>query len=129
VASDTNDFVTPVQIVADSIADFRSGFLSQVYETGRYRKITKSEACRIQGFPDSFLLPDTRQRWMKLIGNSVAVPVIKVLAKAIVETGVFDDNGFITKEEILQIQFSRQQNAIKKTYNKQGIQTELFQIV
>ena len=28
---------------------------------------------------------------MKLIGNSVAVPVIKILAKAVVETGVFDE--------------------------------------
>jgi hypothetical protein len=29
---------------------------------------------------------------MKLLGNSVSVPVIEVLAKAIVDTGVFDEN-------------------------------------
>jgi hypothetical protein len=27
---------------------------------------------------------------MKLLGNSVSVPVIEVLAKAIIDTGVFD---------------------------------------
>ncbi|MCU0468214.1 MAG: hypothetical protein MUF58_06390 [Arcicella sp.] len=35
-------------------------------------------------------LPENRARWMKLLGNSVSVPVIEVLAKAIIETGVFD---------------------------------------
>ena len=57
----------------------------------QYRRITQSEACRIQGFPDDFILPPTRPRWMKLIGNSVAVPVIKILANAVVKTGVFDE--------------------------------------
>lgn len=127
VASDTNDFVTPVHIEADSIETFRAEFLSQVYETGRYRKITKSEACRIQGFPDDFILPETRQRWMKLIGNSVAVPVVKVLANAIVKTGVFADNDFLTEDAVLQFQYNRQQDAIQKTYIKQSTQTELFQ--
>lgn len=32
---------------------------------------------------------------MKLIGNSVAVPVIKMLANAVVNTGVFDGQGKI----------------------------------
>lgn len=30
---------------------------------------------------------------MKLIGNSVSVPVIEMLGKAIKETGVFDENN------------------------------------
>ena len=64
---------------------------SHVYRPRNYRRITKSEACRIQGFPDNYLLPPTRPRWMKLIGNSVAVPVIKILANAVVGTGVFDE--------------------------------------
>ena len=48
---------------------------------------------RIQGFPEDFELPPTRQRWMKLIGNSVTVPVIDKITKAIVATGVFDGNN------------------------------------
>jgi len=95
VASDTNDFIATEPIDADTIEDFRKKFMERVYRPRNYRRITQSEACRIQGFPDNYILPPTRPRWMKLIGNSVAVPVIKILANAVVETGVFkekDDN-------------------------------------
>ena len=78
-------------IDADTIEDFRREFMERVYRPRNYRRITKSEACRIQGFPDNYILPPTRPRWMKLIGNSVAVPVIKILANAVVNTGVFDE--------------------------------------
>lgn len=91
VASDTNDFVATEPIDADTIEDFRKEFMERVYRPRNYRRITQSEACRIQGFPDDYILPPTRPRWMKLIGNSVAVPVIKVLANAVVGTGVFDE--------------------------------------
>lgn len=91
VASDTNDFVATESIDADTIEKFREEFMEHVFRSGNYRRISKSEACRIQGFPDNYILPTTRPRWMKLIGNSVAVPVIKILAKAVVETGVFDE--------------------------------------
>lgn len=96
VASDTNDYVTTENINADNIEDFRARFMKTVYRTGNYRQISKQEACRIQGFPSDFLLPPTRTRWMKLIGNSVAVPVVKMLANAIVNTGVFEGQGEIT---------------------------------
>lgn len=90
VASDTNDFVATRSVEAETIEDFREVFMERVYRPQNYRKITKSEACRIQGFPADYKLPPTRPRWMKLIGNSVAVPIIKILASAVVETGVFD---------------------------------------
>jgi len=91
VASDTNDFITTTQIKADSIEKWKENFLKEVYNSRNFRQITKSEACKIQGFPADFILPTSRPRWMKLIGNSVAIPVIKVLAKAVVETGVFEE--------------------------------------
>lgn len=90
VASDTNDYVTTENISADNIDEFRIKFMQSVYRKGNYRKISKQEACRIQGFPADYLLPPTRARWMKLIGNSVAIPVIKMLANAIVNTGIFE---------------------------------------
>lgn len=89
VASDTNDFISTESIDAETIEEFRKEFMENVFRPGNYRKITQSEACRIQGFPDNFILPPTRPRWMKLIGNSVAVPVVKILADAVVKTGVF----------------------------------------
>lgn len=96
VASDTNDYVTTENLNADNIEEFRAKFMESVYRAGNYRQISKQEACRIQGFPANFLLPPTRARWMKLIGNSVAVPVIKMLANAIVNTGVFEGQENIT---------------------------------
>jgi DNA (cytosine-5)-methyltransferase 1 len=90
VASDTNDFVATEPIDAETIEDFRKEFMERIYRPKNFRKITQSEACRIQGFPDNFMLPPSRPRWMKLIGNSVAVPVIKILVNAVVGTGVFD---------------------------------------
>ncbi len=45
----------------------------------------------IQGFPKDYILPENRTRWMKLVGNSVSVPVIDVLYKAILDTGIFDN--------------------------------------
>jgi len=96
VASDTNDYITLKDIPHTS--NYREEFLEKVYFKNKYRKITKSEACRIQGFPPNFKLPESRARWMKLIGNSVSVPVIEVLTKAIVDTGVldFEENKLLT---------------------------------
>jgi DNA (cytosine-5)-methyltransferase 1 len=90
VASDTNDFVTTQIIKAKNQTDHKKEFIDKVYAKENYRRITREEACLIQGFPKDYVLPDSRARWMKLIGNSVSVPVIDILVKAIIETGVFD---------------------------------------
>lgn len=92
VASDSNDFVTTVSITSDNPQDFKQQFLERVYFPRNFRKITKEEACRVQGFPSDFILPSTRARWMKLIGNSVSVPVIRQLAQAVLQTGVFGES-------------------------------------
>lgn len=89
VASDTNDYVATVPIKADSAAEWRRQFMTQVYRPANYRKISKREACKIQGFPADFILPESRAKWMHLVGNSVAVPVVRMLAEAVVRTGVF----------------------------------------
>ena len=47
------------------------------------RKLTPREAARLQGFPDTFVLPNSDAQTYKQFGNSVAVPVIKALAKEI----------------------------------------------
>jgi DNA (cytosine-5)-methyltransferase 1 len=90
VASDTNDFVTHQSISATNQQEFKAKFIAEIYRTKNFRKITKPEACRIQGFPDDFTLPENRTKWMKLIGNSVSVPVIASLGQAILDTGLFD---------------------------------------
>lgn len=97
VASDTNDYIATIDIEAATPEDYKRQFMNKIYRPGKYRQITKSEACMIQGFPADFILPDTRARWMKLIGNSIAVSLVKMLAKSVVETGVFCEDDYVRK--------------------------------
>ncbi|MEY2978218.1 MAG: DNA cytosine methyltransferase [Prochlorotrichaceae cyanobacterium] len=91
VSTDTNDYVATKDIKPNNIEEYKKQFIDEIYKPGLYRKITQSEACLIQGFPRSFKLPDARSRWMRLIGNSVSIPVIEMLCQAIIETNVFSD--------------------------------------
>jgi len=90
VASDTNDFITTEKIETQNEEDFKKIFIEEIYKKGKYRRITKEEACVIQGLPEDFELPENRAKWMKLVGNSVSVPVIEVLIKSIIDTEVFE---------------------------------------
>lgn len=49
------------------------------------RKLTPRECARLQGFPDSFIIPVSNSQAYKQFGNSVAVPVIRAIAKRIIE--------------------------------------------
>ena len=91
VASDSNDFVAMKDVNAENDHDYKQAFLNEIFHKKLFRKISKEEACLIQGFPKDFELPESRSRWMKLIGNSVSVPVIQVLGQAILATGCLDD--------------------------------------
>lgn len=94
VASDTNDFVALQDIEAEDEESYKQAFLDEIFHKKLYRKISKEEACLIQGFPKDFKLPESRSRWMKLVGNSVSLPVIQMLGQAIVDTGCFSDVDF-----------------------------------
>lgn len=94
VASDTNDFVSTEDLQAPTEEEWKNNFIQKIFIANKYRKITKSEACKIQGFPPDFKLPESRARWMHLIGNSVAVPVVKMLTSSIALTGVFDEKDW-----------------------------------
>jgi DNA (cytosine-5)-methyltransferase 1 len=91
VASDTNDFVALKGIEAVDEQGYKQAFLDEIFHKKLFRKISKEEACLIQGFPKDFKLPESRSRWMNLIGNSVSVPVIQMLGQAIIETGCLGD--------------------------------------
>lgn len=49
------------------------------------RKMTPREWARLQGFPDSFIIPVADASAYKQFGNSVAVPAIQATAKKIIE--------------------------------------------
>jgi DNA (cytosine-5)-methyltransferase 1 len=48
------------------------------------RMLTPRECARLQGFPDSFVIPVAKTAAYKQFGNSVAVPVISAIAKQII---------------------------------------------
>ncbi len=50
------------------------------------RKITPKEASRLQGFPESFVIPVSDTQAYKQFGNSVSVPVIRELAREILSS-------------------------------------------
>ena len=52
------------------------------------RKLTPREAARLQGFPDSFIIPVSNAQAYKQFGNSVCVPAIRAITKKIVKAMV-----------------------------------------
>jgi DNA (cytosine-5)-methyltransferase 1 len=49
------------------------------------RKMTPREWARLQGFPDSFVIPVSDAQAYKQFGNSVAVPAIQAVGKQILK--------------------------------------------
>ena len=60
---------------------------------GKVRRLTPTEAKRIMGFPEDFTFPVSDEKAVELLGNSVAIPVIRAIAKEIVATGLFDPSN------------------------------------
>jgi DNA (cytosine-5)-methyltransferase 1 len=89
VASDTQDHISLLDLEALNPQQYKQDFIEKIYSKNNYRKITKKEACLMQGFNSDFTLPEDRKRWMKLLGNSVSIPVIDSLCKEIINTGIF----------------------------------------
>lgn len=50
------------------------------------RRLTPRECARIQGYPDSFIIPVSDTQAYKQFGNSVAVPIIEILAREVIQT-------------------------------------------
>lgn len=49
------------------------------------RKLTPRECARLQGFPEEFIIPVSNTQAYKQFGNSVAVPVIRAIAKKLMK--------------------------------------------
>ena len=53
------------------------------YINGKVRKLTPRECARVQGFPDSFILPQSKNAAWQVFGNSVPVPLISAVAQSL----------------------------------------------
>lgn len=49
------------------------------------RKLTPRECARLQGFPEKFIIPVSDTQAYKQFGNSVAVPVVRAIAKNLIK--------------------------------------------
>ena len=59
-------------------------------QNGYVRKLTPRECFRFQGFPDSYIMPNTSDGMLyKLAGNAVTLPVVQLIAKEIKENVLF----------------------------------------
>lgn len=53
---------------------------------GKIRKLAPRECARLQGFPDSFIIPVSDSQAYKQFGNSVPIPIIKRVVRRITTT-------------------------------------------
>ncbi|RKI98240.1 hypothetical protein D7X87_27025, partial [bacterium D16-54] len=65
----------------------------------RVRRLTPAEVKRIMGFPEDFTFPVTDSKALELLGNSVAVPVLKLIAAQISATGIFEDQESLVSSQ------------------------------
>ncbi|WP_415319723.1 DNA (cytosine-5-)-methyltransferase [Clostridium perfringens] len=63
------------------------------------RKITPREASRLQGFPNEFIIPVSDSQSYKQFGNSVCVPVIKAIAKEILNVLDNEEEHRVVREK------------------------------
>lgn len=89
MASGTLDFVATVNVEGETDEKYKANFVHEVLDNKKYRHLKPAELARLQGFPEEFILHENRKNNIKLFGNSVAVPVIRAVGQAIVNTGCF----------------------------------------
>jgi DNA (cytosine-5)-methyltransferase 1 len=68
--------------IAPTIATFG---IPSVASAQGLRQLTPRECARLQGFPDSFILPENDSHAYKQIGNAVCIPVISAVIKNLLE--------------------------------------------
>jgi len=68
------------------IVDDREGAKGAHKNSDHLRALTPRERARAMGFPDSFALPKSMDLGNKVVGNSVAIPVVKHLLEQVNQT-------------------------------------------
>ena len=89
-ATGTRDFIATDYVECDDPGAYKQCFIDQIFKHKKYRQVTSREAARIQGFPDTFKYHDSDYSAQKQFGNAVSPPVIKALAKEVINTGIFN---------------------------------------
>ncbi len=81
------DEIAEISVTGRTEEEYKQNFITKVLQPRRHRKITVREAAKLQVFPDSFKFHHNDAVSMKLLGNSVAVPVVRAVAQSLIQTG------------------------------------------
>jgi DNA (cytosine-5)-methyltransferase 1 len=92
-----NDHIAEIAVYGDTPEEYKDNFIHQILRPKRYRPITVREAARLQTFPEHFVFHKSDAVSLRLLGNSIAVDVVKSIAQALVKTGIFE-----SREELVQ---------------------------
>ena len=76
------------------------------------RKLTPRECARLQGFPESYILPSSNAASYRQFGNSLVVPVVDRIAKNILK--VVDNHDFQKNSQVKQSKNKRRSNNMGK---------------
>lgn len=81
--SGTRDYVA-TESIPEAIEDKKAYFIENIFKKNKYRQITVREAARIQGFGDDFTFDTSFTTAMALLGNSLAVTIVREIGKKLV---------------------------------------------
>lgn len=81
--SGTRDFIA-TESIPESVEDKKAYFIENIYMKKKYRPISIREGARLQGFDDSFKFNVPYSTAMGLLGNSIAVPIVREVSKKVI---------------------------------------------
>lgn len=82
----TQDIEMPCNTITSHLAKYSlNGTDPVLFDNKRYRMFTEREAARIQSFPESFKLSDSRAKNYRVIGNAVAPVIMWHLTRKIIK--------------------------------------------
>lgn len=89
-ATGSKDVIATINIEGKDDLEYKKNFIEKILKPKKYRSLKSRELAKLQGYPETFILHEKENKNIKLFGNSVSVPVIKAIGKAVIETGCFD---------------------------------------
>nr|WP_322744434.1 MULTISPECIES: DNA cytosine methyltransferase [unclassified Coleofasciculus] len=82
-ATGTRDFISTISIECQEPQSYKNIFIREVYRKKRFKPISARDYSKLQGFPEWFVSADNENTAKKQFGNAVSVPVVRHLAKSL----------------------------------------------
>lgn len=82
--SGTRDFIA-TESIPETVQDKKAYFIENIYGKEKFRAITVREGARIQGFGDEYEFNVPYSTAMGLLGNSIAINIVREVSKKLLE--------------------------------------------